>query len=108
RGVTARIARWPSAAVGRARVLGVRRDRGLRSGVLVLRPREGRFRVGPLARGIAALAAFVALTVLVATDALEGLDRVVLDAMQLPHFRRLALAASVLTVPGQGAVVGLG
>ena len=41
------------------------------------------------------------------TDALEGLDRVVLDAMQLPHFRWLDLAASVITVLGQGEVVGV-
>src|SRR5206468_1695116 len=40
----ARPSRRPGAAVGRARVLGGSRDRSVRRRLLVLRPREGRFR----------------------------------------------------------------
>ena len=57
-------------------------------------------------RGIAALAAFVALAVLVVLGLLDGFDRAVLGAVQAPHATWLDVVASVLTIAGQSEVTG--
>lgn len=57
-------------------------------------------------RGLTALAAFVALTAVVALGTLAGADRAILDFVQLPHTSWLDLGASLITVFGQSEVVG--
>jgi membrane-associated phospholipid phosphatase len=57
-------------------------------------------------RGVAALVAFVALTILVAAGALDRVDRAVLDIVQLPHTSWLDFGASLVTVFGQSEVIG--
>jgi undecaprenyl-diphosphatase len=59
-----------------------------------------------LTRGVVALAAFIVLAVLVAMGALAGIDRAILDTVQLPHAVWLDLGASVITVLGQSEIVG--
>jgi undecaprenyl-diphosphatase len=57
-------------------------------------------------RGAAALAAFAAVTVLVALGALASIDRAILDMVQLPHGSWLDLGASLVTLLGKAEVIG--
>ena len=59
-----------------------------------------------MTRGIGALAAFLAFAVLVALGLLDGIDRVVLAAVQGPHESWLDVGASLLTIVGQSEVTG--
>jgi membrane-associated phospholipid phosphatase len=55
---------------------------------------------------VAALSAFVALTALTALGALAGVDRAILDLVQVPHASWVDLGASVVTLFGQSEVIG--
>ncbi len=55
---------------------------------------------------MAALIGFAILAVLVALGALAGVDRAILDFVQLPHPSWLDLVASIATIFGQTEVVG--
>ena len=57
-------------------------------------------------RGAAALVAFVVLSALVALRLLAGVDRAILDIVQLPHASWLDLGGSLVTVFGQSEVIG--
>ena len=59
-----------------------------------------------LSRGVAALATFVILAVLVALGVLDRFDRAVLNIVQVPHASWLDLGASLISVVGQTEVVG--
>jgi membrane-associated phospholipid phosphatase len=50
--------------------------------------------------------AFVAVTALTALGALAGVDRAILDIVQVPHASWLDLGASVVTLFGQSEVIG--
>jgi membrane-associated phospholipid phosphatase len=56
--------------------------------------------------GAAALVAFVVMALLVALRVLTGLDRAILDTVQLPHSSWLDLGGSLVSVFGQSEVVG--
>ena len=59
-----------------------------------------------MTRGVAALLAFVAVAGLTALGALAGVDRAILDIVQLPQASWLDLGASVVTLFGQSEVIG--
>jgi len=56
-------------------------------------------------RGAIALVAFAALAVLVALGVLAGVDRAILDLVQVPHAYWLDLGASIVSAFGQSEVV---
>ena len=60
-----------------------------------------------LGRGLAAFAAFLVLTALVAVHGLDSVDRAILDVVQTPHAYWLDLAGSIVTILGQSEVVGI-
>jgi membrane-associated phospholipid phosphatase len=59
-----------------------------------------------LRRGVLALAALAGLAVLVALGPLAGIDRAILEALQVPHGPWLDLAASVVSTLGRSEIVG--
>jgi membrane-associated phospholipid phosphatase len=69
-------------------------------------PKAGGEHVNALTRGFGALAVFAGLAILVALGAVAGVDRSVLDLLQVPHLSWLDLGASIVTVFGQSEVVG--
>ncbi|TMF72459.1 MAG: hypothetical protein E6I18_16985, partial [Chloroflexi bacterium] len=58
-----------------------------------------------MTRGAIALVAFAALAVLVALGVLAGVDRAILDFVQVPHAYWLDLGASIVSAFGQSEIV---
>ena len=59
-----------------------------------------------MTRGAIALMAFAGLAVLVALGVLAGVDRAILDFVQVPHAYWLDLGASIVSAFGQSEIVG--
>src|SRR5205807_1025438 len=86
--------------------LGYGRDPARRARLCHDSARSGGESINSLMRGVAALATFVILAVLVALGVLGRFDRAVLDIVQVPHASWLDIGASLISILGQTEVVG--